>query len=291
MHTDGSTILSEHLVLDEGILAVVRNVFKKNKFTNFSYFLDALQNFDKVRMEGIFHQSYHTVIALLCECQERSGMLARDVVYDTSLQFGLPLTDDMLGMMMTWCTVEGEVPSAYGVAYEELVKLMDWRTPIQRQKLLHGMNHSTLTGDETTIPAPRDGTMDVNIDTTPLEFDALLKTDKGTNLSPKNGTPPFINNEILTATGIASAMEIKSLKSKNNTSYMCYQPTSGVIPTDHWRSYGVPTIRTDLPAPLIRRTDDTKVRVSHRAPALLTINNFSGAISGKWAAVIHPSPI
>ena len=218
-------------------------------------------------------------------------MLARYFVYDTSLQFGLPLTDDMLGMMMTWCTVEGgEVPSACGVAYEELVMLMDWRTPVQREKLLHGMNYSTLTGDETTIPAPPDGAMDVNIDTTPLEFDALLKTDKSTNLSPKKGTP-FVDNEIFSATGTASAMEIKCLKSKNNTSYMCYQPTSGVIPTDHWRLYGVPTVHTDQPAPLIRRTDDTKVRVSHRAPALLTINNFSEAISGKWAAVIHPSPI
>ena len=67
MHTNGCTILSEHLVLN-GVLAVVRNVLKNNNFTNFSYFLDALQNFDKVRMEGVFHQSYHTVIVLLCYC-------------------------------------------------------------------------------------------------------------------------------------------------------------------------------------------------------------------------------
>ena len=46
---EGDTVFSQCLMLDEGVLTVIRNVLKKNNFHNFNYLLDALHNLDKVQ--------------------------------------------------------------------------------------------------------------------------------------------------------------------------------------------------------------------------------------------------
>ncbi len=49
------------------------------------------------------------------------------------------------------------------------------------------------------------------------------------------------------------------LMSNYRTSSQTIKATVGGVPTHSYRSYGVPTIRSDLPAPCIRRVSDHTV--------------------------------
>ena len=146
-----------------------------------------------------------------------------------SFQFGLPLTSDMLEMLLHWCIHDGGEGGGEGgptgrVAYKKFVMLLNWKVPMEI------ITH-------TKIPASSSNN-NASMEATPIQGDGATCTIIGT----------------------VPAIEMESLKSKYRTSSQCLQATAGSIPTSHLRCYGVPTIRSDLPAPIIRRVGDTKVR-------------------------------
>lgn len=140
--------------------------------------------------------------------KENKGVVPANIVHDIAFQFRVPLTFDMLEMLVRWTTKDEG-----GVAYEELVALLNWRNPLDEAKL-------TEIASYTTQPA----------------------------------TPPCKSP----VTGQSSPSRLKVL-SDYTTSSQAYKAGTGDISTQHYRVYGVPTIRADLAAPRIKRVGDSKV--------------------------------
>lgn len=134
-------------------------------------------------------------------------------------QFSVPLTFDMLNMLITWCTVkcvEENTESNEGVAYADLVTLMDWKHSLQKDILER-------LAQNTTAVVP---------------------------VSSKTKSPEEQSTD-------------QHLKDQYKTTSQAVKATVGNISTDNYRSFGVPTIRSDLPAPRIKRVSDMKVSSSY----------------------------
>lgn len=240
----------------------------------------------------------------------------------------------MLEMLMHWCSVKYDEHRNMA-AYEEMVVLLDWKNPVQYERLVHtkisaplegGNSYISLaTADVTTpnmkllkSPTPKghDGKhKECHVDTaaqkvTPrTEFsqqqatpksDDRQPTARSVSLTPKltpstskgdqkgilkaSSTPsrghsssadhPTITGEYYkhdtTAAGdnlpftpspAVPAIESQKLQSNYRTSSQQYKATAGTIPTGHLRSFGVPTIRSDLAAPRLKRVSDHKVKM------------------------------
>ena len=137
----------------------------------------------------------------------------------------------MLDMLIRWTTT-GEDGSG-GVAYQDLVILMDWTHPMPEEKLSQVAQY---TADK---PLPK-------LSVTP---------DPGT-------TPPTTPSS--------------KLKTSTNyvTSSQAYRATVGELPTNGYRVYGVPTIRTDLPAPRLKRVSDLKVSAGYSELPLIRQSEY-----------------
>ena len=147
--------------------------------------------------------------------KDNSGVIPAETVHDVAFHFRVPLAFEMLDMLVRWTTSEG----TGGVAYQDLVILMDWTRPIPDEKFSQIAQH--------TADQPR--------------------TDPQPTSDPATPLPPTT----------------PSSKLKMSTNYMtssqAYRATVGELPTHGYRVYGVPTVRTDLPAPRIKRVSDPKV--------------------------------
>lgn len=139
-------------------------------------------------------------------------MVPADVVHEIAFQFHVPLTFDMLDMLVRWCTRKGD---AGGVVYEDMVTLMNWKYPLS-DELLSQVAQYTAVKSPTSTPSSK------------------LR----------------VTSEFLTS----------SQRHRGNI---------GEIPTQGYRVYGVPTIRSDLPAPRIKRVADKKVRIEAKKPKSL----------------------
>ncbi len=122
----------------------------------------------------------------------------------------------MLDMLVRWTTVK----DSGGVAYQDLVILMDWTHPIpdERFSQIAQFTEDVKPQQPTSDPA------------TPPPLDPPSKLKVSTNYM---------------------------------TSSQAYRATVGELPTHGYKVYGVPTIRTDLPAPRIKRVSDKKVRTRY----------------------------
>lgn len=112
-------------------------------------------------------------------------------------------------MLLRWTTKEG------GVAYEDLVVLMDWRRGIEEHTLSRIAEYTA----QPTTTSPSSGS------------------------TSKPATP---------SSKLKTTFDYK-------TSSQEYKATTGELPTQDYRVYGVPTVRSDLPAPRIKRVSDSKV--------------------------------
>ena len=113
----------------------------------------------------------------------------------------------MLEMLARWTTKRGE---AGGVAYEDLVTLINWDRDIDEEKLDQIAEYTHAPDHTPSAPA------------TPLS-----KLD---------------------------------LSDSYKTSSQAYRGATGELSTRKYKTFGVPTVRTDLPAPHLKRVSDHKVR-------------------------------
>ncbi len=60
--------------------------------------------------------------------QDSCGRIAADEVREACFQFNVPLTPDMLELLITWCMVE--VGGCEGVLYREMLQLLNWKTEV-----------------------------------------------------------------------------------------------------------------------------------------------------------------
>ena len=156
-------------------------------------------------------------------------MISHEEIRETCFQFNMPLTPEMLEMLIRWCT------GGAGVVYSDLVTLINWKIPLEQQfvdkisQQLAGHDHSDITSPS-AVPASR---------TLP------------------NSTAPS-----------------PLLMANYRTSSQMFKATVGGVKLSNSRSHGVPTIRSDLPAPRIKRVGDHTVRIVYYIH-LLVIQNLS----------------
>ena len=62
--------------------------------------------------------------------QDGCGCISADKVREIFIQFNVPLTPDMLELLLTWCVVEGEEGGCEGVMYHEMVHMLNWKTEV-----------------------------------------------------------------------------------------------------------------------------------------------------------------
>ena len=297
--------------------------------------------------------------------QGKSGVLPKDVIRDVSFQFGLPLGSDMLEMLMHWCTVKYDEHRNLA-AYEEMVLLMDWKTPVQYDRLVHtkvpmplardsyislatadmtkpnmallkshmpkmatpltkspapcthadeggkGKSETSRSAkDETATPRSTMPRSDIpkspqesseqqhttlanskpqsaksvtatSVTATPTQQKARFQdttprtpstpahrecsssddtvSGSSTGRTSKHEATPTGDAMVTPVTAAVPSVVSQGLLPNYRTSSQSYRATSGAIPTEHLRSYGVPTIRSDLAAPRIKRVSDNKVR-------------------------------
>ncbi|XP_064389897.1 EF-hand domain-containing family member B-like isoform X2 [Halichondria panicea] len=167
MHTNGPSTYEQSSVFNSGLLSSVRNILKKNNFCNFDGLLRALLYTD---LNGI-------------------GKIPPADVDEVFFQFDVPLTPDMLDMLVRWCGGDS------GVMCSDLVALINWKSE------------------------PNQSVLD------------RVAANIGQTTSPH-------------------------LKSKYRTSSQKIKAIVGEVKLLTTQSHGVPTIRSDLPAPRIKRVAD-----------------------------------
>lgn len=152
---------------------------------------------------------YHDCINYL---KENSGIVPIDTVHDIAFRFRIPLTYDMLDMLIRW-NIEGGMSEGVsgGVAYENVVAMINWKCPLDKEKLA-------------TIAA--------------YQSDHAPSSDADSALS-----------KVKTASNYKLSSQL-------------YKSTTGDLSTHNYRIFGVPTIRTDLAAPRLKRVSDNKVSYS-----------------------------
>ena len=176
----------------------------------------------------------------------KSGLLPAQLVHEVAFHFRLPLTFNMLEMLMRWTTTAAAKDSCHGngdvnggndsenakevvgVAYEDLVALMNWKYPVEEERLEEiAARRSTTTATTTATTAAT----------------ATATTAEEVNEQP----------ELIPLSKLAVSESYKTSSQAHDKAAI------GELSTQHYRTFGIPTVRSDLPAPHIKRVSDNKV--------------------------------
>ena len=115
---------------------------------------------------------------------------------------------------MRWTTTDPRGAGPGGVAYEDLIVLMNWNYPVDDERLVRITEYSATARNQPSLD------------------------ESDTALSKLHLTETY------------------------KTSSQAYKATTGDLSTHNYRTFGVPTIRSDLPAPRLKRISDHKVNMS-----------------------------
>ena len=137
--------------------------------------------------------------------QDDNGTLTPDHIRKQFFHYDVPLTPDMLELLIHWCTPCGLQQQ---VRYPDLVGLVNWKEELSADLCTRVEQYTAPAGGpQDQIPPPP--------------------------------PPAHLSNYLSTSQKI--------------------QATADSIPTQNVRTFGVPTIRSDKPAPRIKRVADTTV--------------------------------
>lgn len=179
LHSEAPSVYLQCWRFDKGVLSSIRNKLKKEKFTGFEALLNGLKYLDK----------------------DGSGTLAPDLIRKQFFHYDVPLTPDMLELLIHWCTLNGQQQ----VGYADLIALVNWKEELSADLRARVEQYATPPGgSQDQIPRP---------------------------------PPPILTNYLPTSQKI--------------------QATADSAPSHNLRVFGVPTIRSDIPAPRIKRVADT----------------------------------
>ena len=174
---------------------------------------------------------YTDFSALLDAAQQEAGW-KKEEVRELFFQFHVPLEPEMLELLLGWCTdVEGHV------AVDEMIALLNWQEEISTE----------LDNHMRDLVGGRGGGGAITRDTRMVVLDHSYKTSAQTHSS---------------STGrIQTASKLYIM----HTSTYLHMVTHihMVVHCTDYRSFGVPTIRSDRPAPTIRRVGDNIVSCTH----------------------------
>lgn len=192
---------------------------------------DECKEFDSGLLSSIRHHlsknKYYNIEGLLTAFlhldKDLTGSVPRSAVDDLCFQHNVPLEVDMLDLLTKWCMVEGEM-----VHWPTFIDLINWKgkllptAPLLKEK------------------PPKEG--------------ELLTHREDVQNEPE-GTSPRQKPSSPSAPETTTSPEKADLRLYQTSSQMINSVVGGV-PKSGYHTYGVQTIRSDRPAPRIRRVGD-----------------------------------
>jgi len=173
------------------------------------------------------------------------GVIGVESLQELFFQFGVPLEEEMLKMLINWC----RVPEATDlVQYPLLLHYINWKDSLPSDKL-----NSTMIGSIPSIQlANKIATSSSIEDASSSEDQPAAPSKEVTIKSPSVQEQPQQQQPVLVRTPCGSY----------RTSSQAIGATVGNISNARYPTCGVPTIRADKAAPRIKRVSDNTVRLS-----------------------------
>ncbi|KAL3855117.1 hypothetical protein ACJMK2_014346 [Sinanodonta woodiana] len=172
-----------------------------------------------------YHNFNNLVEAFKFYDKDNTGTIDVKKLHEACTKFQLPVEPELLVQLMDYCDAnrDGQID------YLRFANFLNWK-----DKMPSGLPPKSDRGD-VVKDSPK-------LDTT------LVKSEDLQPKSPQSAesTPRRLKKQIDSAIG------------DHKTSASMINAVVGGIPTKDYRTYGTPTIRSDLSAPRIRRMDDTK---------------------------------
>ncbi|KAJ8415920.1 hypothetical protein AAFF_G00404770 [Aldrovandia affinis] len=201
------------------LVSAVQEHLKKANFHNFSSLLQAFMHYDK----------------------KRQGWIDKEDLQDLCLQFNLLLSTPVLDSLMEYCDVNKDGR----LDFLEFANFLNWKGKMP----INPIDEQILTGVCKPSTAPVDAKR-----VTIQESDAWDLTEVSEALVRPEDLEPFqVGSELKTPKTLTRP---KTVPPSFNTSSSVIRAVVGGPSIVNNRRYGIPSVRTDLPTPRIRRTGD-----------------------------------
>ncbi|KFU85118.1 EF-hand domain-containing family member B, partial [Chaetura pelagica] len=183
--------------------------------------------------------------------KNRDGMIDKDSLRKSFFQLNLNLDDELLDSLFDCCDLDKDGL----INYLEFANFLNWKDKMAVKEFEEKI---IIKGKKIDVAAPPESTK-INEEPLLKQEDLVLKEPESSEKTPKTLTRP--ENHIF---------------ANYQTSSSQYNSVVGGLPTTCYRVCGVPTVRSDIPAPQIRRINDgTNYGDEANAYALLFPSIFS----------------
>ncbi|XP_037389850.1 EF-hand domain-containing family member B isoform X1 [Pygocentrus nattereri] len=216
-----STPPSEHMRGQDrrrALVSAVRQHLKKANFHNFASLLQAFRHYDK----------------------KGQGKIDKDDLRDVCRQLNLDLSGDVLDGLMDYCDVDKDGL----INFLEFANFLNWKDKMPISKA----EQRILTRGRNAGSAP------ANIQRVELQRSGSGKQAWSESLAkPEDLEPVEVGSTLKTPRTLCRT---RAERDRFVTSSSFISAVVGGLSTTDYRMYGVPSVRTDLPAPRIKRISD-----------------------------------
>ena len=183
--------------------------------------------------------------------QENKGTINIDALQEICFQFRVPLEQDMLEMLIRWCSV-GDDPNL--VQYPLFMQYMNWKGIVPSDRL-----NSTTIGLIPSIQLANKLASVTLMEQSPSKAatTAVDQTDGTAVMTADQAVTSSAANDVKQTT--APTLLVYTPAGSYRTSSQTIGATVGSISNMNYPTCGVPTIRSDKAAPRIKRVSDNTV--------------------------------
>ncbi|XP_067094035.1 EF-hand domain-containing family member B [Osmerus mordax] len=198
------------------LVSAVRQHLKKANFHNFNSLLHAFRHYDK----------------------KGQGMIDKKDLWDVCRQFNLDLSGTVLDSLMDYCDLDKDGH----INFLEFANFLNWKDKMPINKL----EQRIITSERRTSTAPANmQRISFSDQKEPAVSKALVR--------PDDLEPAEVGSTLKTPKTLSRSREAQD---HFVTSSSTIQAVVGSHPPTDYRPYGIPTVRTDLAAPRIKRVSD-----------------------------------
>uniref|UniRef100_UPI003AAABBA9 EF-hand domain-containing family member B n=1 Tax=Centroberyx gerrardi TaxID=166262 RepID=UPI003AAABBA9 len=199
------------------LVSAVRHHLKKVNFHNFPSLLQAFRHYDK----------------------KGKGMIDREDLLEVCQQFDLDLSGPVLDDLMDYCDTDRDGL----INFLEFANFLNWKDKMP----INTVEQRIITNERRTSTAPADMQRKPSSGSVePPGSEALVK--------PEDLEPVEAGSSLKT---LRTLRRPRTVPDHFTTSSSLIRAIVGGPSTTNWRTYGIPTVRTDLPAPRVKRISDT----------------------------------
>ncbi|KAM3872997.1 EF-hand domain-containing family member B [Diretmus argenteus] len=199
------------------LVSAVRHHLKRVNFQDFPSLLEAFRHYDK----------------------KGRGLIDREDLQDVCRQYRLDVSGSVLDDLMDYCDVDKD-----GVInFLEFANFLNWKDKMP----INTLEQRIITRERKSSTAP------VNVQRTPLSDSVVPPPDSKALIQPEDLEPVEAGSSLKAPRTLNRP---RTVPSHFATSSSRIQSVVGPS-TTHWRTYGIPTVRVDLPAPRVKRVSDT----------------------------------